>query len=145
MADSKDKGLSVQIFGKEYHLAGDPERGDDHIREVAAIVDERMRQIDREHGSQSAYHKAILAGLDLVDELLRLKAQLSAAQEEISARTSRLSASLGRVLGDAAATDETSKDDAVEWLDVNNERRAPQTATPPSEQRDDDGEGASRP
>ena len=134
MADSRDQGLSVQIFGREYHLSTDADRDDDHIREVAALVDEKMRQIDREQGSQSAYHVAVLAGLDLVDELLRLKKELMAAQDDIASRTSRLSDSLGRVL-----QDETPGDDDVDWLDVDGERRAaPATKAPV--QDGDDGE-----
>ena len=139
MADSRDKGLPVQIFGKEYHLSTDADRDDDHIREVAALVDEKMRQIDREQGSQSAYHVAVLAGLDLVDELLRLKKELTAAQNDIASRTSRLSASLGRVLQDDAA-----EDDDVDWLDVDGERRAaPATRAPV--QDGDDGEESVKP
>ena len=126
MADSGDRGLCVQIFGRDYHLSTDEDRDDDHIREVAALVDEKMRQIDREQGSRSAYHVAVLAGLDLVDELLRLKKELMGAQDEIASRTLRLSASLGRVLEDEAA-----EDDDVDWLDVDGERRGAQaTGTP---------------
>ncbi len=143
MADGRDKGLSVQIFGRDYYLSTDADRDDDHIREVAALVDEKMRQIDREQGSRSAYHVAVLAGLDLVDELLRLKKELMGAQDEIASRTSRLSASLGRVLHD-----ETAEDDDVDWLDVDGERRRGQAARGPVEdgqRAGDDGERGSKP
>lgn len=98
MSDTRDQGLSVQICGKEYHLARDPDKTEDHIREVAALVDEKMRQIAEEHGQQSGFHTALLAALDLVDELFCLREDYDSAQSDIAARTSRLSESLGRIL-----------------------------------------------
>ena len=97
MADLPE-GLSILIHGKEYLLARDPGKPDDHIREVAGLVDGKMRQMEREHGARSDFQTAVLAGLDLVDELLRLRADYSSAQSDIAARTSRLSDSVGRIL-----------------------------------------------
>ena len=98
MSDTRDQGLAVRIRGNEYHLARDPDKTEDHIREVAALVDERMRLIAQEHGAQSGFHTALLAGLDLVDELFRLRDEYDSAQSDIAARTPRLSESPGRIL-----------------------------------------------
>ncbi len=94
MSDIRDQ-VAVRIFGKEYHLTRDPDKTVDHIREVAALVDEKMLLIAQEHGAQSGFHSALLAGLDLIDELFRLKDEFDSAQSDISGRTSRL---LGRIL-----------------------------------------------
>ena len=98
MSDTRDQVLAVRICGKEYHLARDPDKSVDHIREVAALVDEKMRLMAQEHGGQSGFHSALLAGLDLVDELFRLREEFDSAQSDIAGRTSRLSESLGRIL-----------------------------------------------
>lgn len=94
MSDIRDQ-VAVRIFGKEYHLTRDPDKTVDHIREVAALVDEKMLLIAQEHGAQSGFHSALLAGLDLIDELFRLRDEYDSAQSDISGRTSRL---LGRIL-----------------------------------------------
>ena len=94
MSDIRDQ-VAVRIFGKEYHLTRDPDKTVDHIREVAALVDEKMLLITQEHGAQSGFHSALLAGLDLIDELFRLRDEYDSAQSDISDRTSRL---LGRIL-----------------------------------------------
>ncbi len=97
MSDIRDQ-VAVRIFGKEYHLTRDPDKTVDHIREVAALVDEKMRLMAQEHGAQSGFHSALLAGLDLIDELFRLRDEYDSAQSDISGRASRLSESLGKIL-----------------------------------------------
>jgi len=106
LADTRDQVLAVRIFGKEYHLARDPDKTVDHIRQVAALVDEKMRLIAQDHEAQSAFHTALLAGLDLVDELF------DSAQSDIAGRTSRLSESLGRIL-EGSSVEWTSKEEGV--------------------------------
>ena len=93
MSNIRDQ-VAVRIFGKDYHLTRDPDKTVDHIREVAALVDEKMRLMAQEHGAQSGFHSALLAGLDLIDELFRLRDEYDSAQSDISGRTSRL---LGRM------------------------------------------------
>ena len=112
MSDARDQVLAVRIFGKEYHLARDPDKTVDHIRQVAELVDEKMRLIAQEHGTQSGFHTALLAGLDLVDELLRLRDEYDSAQSDIAGRTSRLSESLGRIL-EGGSLEWTSADAGV--------------------------------
>ena len=112
MADTRDQVLAVRIFGKEYHLARDPDKTVDHIRQVAALVDEKMRLIAQDHEAQSAFHTALLAGLDLVDALFQLRDEFDSAQSDIAGRTSRLSESLGRIL-EGSSVEWTSKEEGV--------------------------------
>ena len=57
--------LSVTIFGSEYKIKGaDP----DYIGEVAAYVDEKMRELDRRLSPSGSPAKiAILASLNIAD------------------------------------------------------------------------------
>ena len=97
MGESDAARLIVSIYGKNYTFALTPEQRAEHIQEVAQLVDEQMRRVCQEHHLQSPLHLAILAGLNLVDELCKLRADYQEAEAEIAQRTSRLAASLGRV------------------------------------------------
>jgi len=63
------KNVRIEIFGKEYNIRGqaDPE----HIQRVAAYVDQKMREINDRLGLASLSQVAILASLNIADELLR--------------------------------------------------------------------------
>ncbi len=63
--------VTVEIFGETYALKGDiePER----VREIAAIVDERMKKIAKSNSRLSPAKVAVLAALNLADDLLRLE------------------------------------------------------------------------
>ena len=108
MSDIRDQ-VAVRIFGKDYHLTRDPDKTVDHIREVAALVDEKMHLMAQEHGAQSGFHSALLAGLDLIDELFRLRDEYDSAQSDISGRTSKL---LGRIR-EGGAIERASADTGV--------------------------------
>ncbi|MBM3280560.1 MAG: cell division protein ZapA [Candidatus Handelsmanbacteria bacterium] len=97
MAASDAARLIVSIYGKNYTFALTPEQRAEHIQEVALLVDEQMRRVYQETRIQSPLQLAILAGLNLVEELQQLKADYEDAESEIAQRTSRLAASLGRV------------------------------------------------
>jgi cell division protein ZapA (FtsZ GTPase activity inhibitor) len=58
----------VQIFGSEYNVKADSDVG--HVMEVARIVDERMREIDRRYHQPAPGRTAVLACMSLVDEYL---------------------------------------------------------------------------
>jgi cell division protein ZapA (FtsZ GTPase activity inhibitor) len=97
MAESDAARLIVTIYGKNYTFALTPDQRAEHIQEVAQLVDEQIRRANQEHHLQSPLQLAVLAGLNLVEELHKLKADYQDAEAEISQRTSRLAASLGRV------------------------------------------------
>lgn len=104
MAESDAARLIVTICGKNYTFALTPDQRAEHIQEVAQLVDEQMRRISQEHHLQAPLQLAILAGLNLVEELHKLRADYQEAEAEIAQRTSRLAASLGRVF-QGASTD----------------------------------------
>lgn len=70
----KKTEVVVTIFGNDYRVISDdlnPER----IKEVAEIVDAKMREIHREFPLPSTTKIAVLACLNLVDEYLRRENQ----------------------------------------------------------------------
>jgi cell division protein ZapA len=82
----KKNEIVVNIFGNDYRVISDdldPER----IKEVAEIVDARMKEIHREFPLPSTTKIAVLACLNLVDEYLQREVQfnkkLSTMEERI--------------------------------------------------------------
>jgi cell division protein ZapA len=58
--------VTVEIYDQTYHLYGqDP----DHIRELAAFVDAKMRAVAAEGRTVDSLRVAVLAALNLADEL----------------------------------------------------------------------------
>ena len=61
--------LKVMIYGTEYPIKGitDPE----YIKKVAKYVDEKMKEINQTISIDSSLKVAILAALNITDELFR--------------------------------------------------------------------------
>ncbi|MED5413523.1 MAG: cell division protein ZapA [Candidatus Latescibacterota bacterium] len=97
--------VKVSILDREYAFASQGEQADDHVRRVAKLVDERMREISHRSSRQGPLQVAVLTGLELVDELLRLQREADTVEEKIAERTSRLSDSLGQRLGDLGSSE----------------------------------------
>jgi len=96
MPEADSASVVVNIYGKNYTLALAREQTPEHVQQVAQLVDESMRQVSQTHRSPSPLQAAILAALNLVDELFKLQTDYQAAETAITQRTSRLTASLGR-------------------------------------------------
>ncbi len=65
----KKKTLRVNIYGTEYPIRGIAD--EDYILKVAEYVDVKMREIDQKVAVKSALKVAILAALNITDELFR--------------------------------------------------------------------------
>lgn len=91
------QGTQVQIFGQVYTLRtrDDAER----VRRVAARVDQKMNEVaDRGAGADS-YRVAVLAALELADELVRLEEDA----EDLRARVSEKSRRIESILDEAVS------------------------------------------
>jgi cell division protein ZapA len=77
-------GIKVEIFGTEYRIKGDANA--DYIRQVAALVDERMRQIADASMTGSVAKIAILAAVNIADELLKERLARESAMVKLSER-----------------------------------------------------------
>jgi len=86
------RGIQVQIFGQVYNVrsSGDPDR----TYRVAEIVDEKMNAIADRGGSADSYRVAVLAALELADELTRLRDEHESYRGRINAKRDRIQALL---------------------------------------------------
>ena len=98
----KTEYVTVQIYDQTYHLSGqDP----DHIRELAAQVDAKMRAVAAQGRTVDSLRVAVLAAFNLADEIAELKAQQPAsAQQQAHARAASLRGLLDEVLAEDLKT-----------------------------------------
>ncbi|MFO7262964.1 MAG: hypothetical protein A6D91_07980 [Bacillaceae bacterium G1] len=71
MADGEKNRVTVDIYGKTYTIRGDAPT--EWITQVAAYVDQKMRDIAGRHLYLDTAKIAVLAALNLADEYFRLK------------------------------------------------------------------------
>jgi cell division protein ZapA len=70
--------VTVHIYDQTYHLAGasGPESARDHVQRLAARVDARMRAVAAVGRTADSLRVAVLAALNLADELARAEERL---------------------------------------------------------------------
>lgn len=67
------ESIQVEIFGQTYSLKAANDR--EYIRQLAAFVDARMKEVQKGTGTSDIYRIAILTALNIADELHRLRSQ----------------------------------------------------------------------
>jgi cell division protein ZapA len=88
--------VQVQIFGHSYTIRG--EANQEYILNVAGYVDRKMREITDKLPVASLSKVAILASLNIADELFKERAQRDAQQKALGTRAARLNAVLDELL-----------------------------------------------
>jgi cell division protein ZapA len=96
MTSRDSKTTTVEIFGAAYHLRSDKEGG--YLQELAEAVDGRMREAASLSGSQDSGRVAILAALNLADELFQCRERREEDRGEVQERLARLTGVLARAL-----------------------------------------------
>jgi len=92
--------VTVEIYDQTYHLSGqDPE----HVRQLAAQVDAKMRAVASQGRTVDSLRVAVLAALNLADELSQ-KTEGGSSSRVGQARAISLSAMLDEVLLDDRKT-----------------------------------------
>jgi cell division protein ZapA (FtsZ GTPase activity inhibitor) len=91
--------IKVAIMGRQYTFASRGEETDRHIQQVAELVDAKMREV--QYDGSTPIQTAVLAGLELVDELMHLQDEVSTVEANLSERTHRLTESLGQIFREA--------------------------------------------
>ena len=88
------KSVDVEIFGGTYSIKGeaDPE----YVRQLARFVDEKMRSLaQRSPSTVSAQRIAVLAAVNMADELFRLRNRQRKVEEMVHKKTGDLFDMLG--------------------------------------------------
>lgn len=84
MSQQKDNRtrITVDIYGQQYSVVGDESTS--HIRMVAAIVDDKMREIHAKNPSLDINRLAVLTAVNVVHDYIKLKDQHKRLQEKLN-------------------------------------------------------------
>lgn len=95
--EAKEKTTTqVEIFGTVYHVRG--EDNPEHLQEVADLVDQRMREVAQQVATVDTAKIAILAALNIADDLHRRRQQQDGERVEIQERVVSLTKKLEKAL-----------------------------------------------
>jgi cell division protein ZapA len=87
--------VRVEIYDQTYHLRGsDP----DYISELAAYVDTKMRLISQQAATVDSLRVAVLAALNIADELHVLKRKYDSIATDYNERAGQLEGALDEIL-----------------------------------------------
>ncbi len=92
--ENKDQAVRVTIYGQEYPIR---DRGnEEYIKKIARYVDERMLQIEEQTSINSPARLAILAALNIADELFSLEHERDKLLSEFESKARDISECLNQ-------------------------------------------------
>ena len=86
----------VEIFGEVYHVRGHEEN--EYLQSLADLVDRKMREV-AQHAKGDTARIAILAALNLADELFQIQRRQEGERDEIREKVAALTEELTEALG----------------------------------------------
>jgi cell division protein ZapA len=96
MASKTTTSVDVDIFGASYHVKGEQDR--EYLLKLASLVDRKMREIGKQVPMVDSGKIAILAALNLADELLQCNDQQEGERVEIMEKVAELTGVLTEAL-----------------------------------------------
>jgi len=97
MAD-KASAVHVEIFGQSYAVQAGTEPG--YVEQLAGFVDGQMREVSRAAGAVDSVRIAVLAALNIADELFRARGKADEVLERAHRRAEGIARELGSALED---------------------------------------------
>lgn len=95
MADTPND-IPVEIFGQTYTVRAGADPG--YVQQLAAYVDAQMREVSRSAGAVDSLRTAVLAALNIADEVFRLRATVGKAEREARGRAAALARELAAAI-----------------------------------------------
>ena len=96
MASEKTATTEVEIFGSVYHVRGEKEP--EYLHSLAEMVDRKMREIGQHVSTVNTSKIAILAALNIADELFQCRRHREGSQVEVEEKVAELTGELERAL-----------------------------------------------
>ncbi len=81
LSQTKKNRITVDIYGVQYVVIGT--ESPSHIRQVASVVDEKMREINSMNPSLGTNKLAVLTAMNIVNDYLQLKEKVEHLEEEL--------------------------------------------------------------
>ncbi len=88
MADEAKRSVRVEIFGEEYTLRS--EADEEYTRACARYVDRAIREAHLQSRVAEPHRAAILAALEITDELFRLRFDRRKREDDMAGRMADL-------------------------------------------------------
>ena len=92
--------MRVEIFDQTYHLRGDVDEA--YTRELAAFVDEKLRAVAAGARAVEPHRVAVMAALNIADELFTLRRRTAQFEQQIRPRAERALACIEQALQESA-------------------------------------------
>lgn len=80
MSNPGKNRITVEIYGQQYVILGT--ESPSHIRYIASLVDDKMREISSKNPSMDVSKLAVLTAVNAVNDYIMIKEQLEKLQEE---------------------------------------------------------------
>ncbi|RSD27873.1 cell division protein ZapA [Mesobacillus subterraneus] len=81
MSDTKKNKSTVDIYGQQYTIVG--KESTSHIRLIASMVDDKMREIGSANPSLDTSKLAVLTAVNAVNDYIKMKDRVEALEAEI--------------------------------------------------------------
>lgn len=81
LSESQKTRTSVDIYGQQYIIIGTESQG--HVRLVASMVDDKMREISSKNPYLDSSKLAVLTAVNAVNDYIKLKDRLELLENEL--------------------------------------------------------------
>ncbi len=81
VSESEKKRTTVEIYGQQYVIVGN--ESVEHVRLVASLVNNKMREIGQKNPSLDSTKLAVLTAVNAVNDYLKIKDQLERLEREL--------------------------------------------------------------
>jgi cell division protein ZapA (FtsZ GTPase activity inhibitor) len=85
---AREKAVTVQIFNQTYRLSTTNDRDSEYVKRAAAYLDGKMREAASQLGASAPLDVAILAALNIAEEVLLAHQQKESLLDEADSRIS---------------------------------------------------------
>jgi cell division protein ZapA len=82
LSKTQKNRTTVEIYGQQYVIVGSESLS--HIRLVASLVDDKMREISSKNPSLNVNKLAVLTAVNAVNDYIQIKEQLQRLQDELN-------------------------------------------------------------
>ena len=96
MASKTTTATEVEIFGSVYNVRG--EKDPEYLQELAGLVDARMREIAQQVSTVDSAKIAILAALNIADDLFQCQRHEEGSRVEVEEKVTALAGELNEAL-----------------------------------------------
>ena len=81
LSDTKKTRSTVDIYGQQYVIVGT--ESNSHIRLIASLVDDKMREISSANPSLDTSKLAVLTAVNAVNDYIKMKDRVESLEAEI--------------------------------------------------------------